>query len=228
MNRRDIRFGASSPYRGWNLAIDQARHGEPILVQIQTAPTRALPRQLSAAMVLRRGTPAHTAAQAGMNAGPGSPLEHTLTAILADLPDQAAAYGATPFQHASIGLISAAGVHARREWAERYPEGVPAFEVIGEVSADTLAAMLAAEDAAEDDPTSPLAPDDRATCHGCRALATKEHLDSEQHRRGPVAVVAAVAGRSTDEYDRPSFPYYSRRPNTSPHNEYGTTDDFYG
>jgi hypothetical protein len=60
-----------------------------------------------------------------------------------------------------------------------------------------LADQLAADDAAED--AGLLAPDDRRTCHTCRAWATDEHLTSPAHLRATFArpdyVAAFVAAR---------------------------------
>jgi hypothetical protein len=171
VNRRQIRFASTSQYPGWSMSLDQGRHGGPVLVQIETGP-RSVNGSMSCAMVLRVNTPSWKAAVRGIEAGPGEPLEHTLTAILADMPEAAAAYRATPMQQAHVGLISAAGSHSRREWAERYPHGVPPFEVIGSVSV---------------------------------------FVDTVTH-----------------EYDRPGTTAVLPRRNPRPHNEYGTTDDFYG
>ncbi|MBT0771767.1 hypothetical protein KIH74_22695 [Kineosporia sp. J2-2] len=44
-----------------------------------------------------------------------------------------------------------------------------------------LADAIAADDAAED---QGMHPDDRATCHRCRAWATPEHLTSPRHQEG--------------------------------------------
>ena len=52
-----------------------------------------------------------------------------------------------------------------------------------ELGAAQLDAAIAAEDAAEDDPVDPLDPDERTTCHGCRAWATVAHLASDRHHQ---------------------------------------------
>lgn len=175
MNSRSIRFSITSPYPGWHLSIDQGRTGA-VLVQVVTGP-RSINGLMTCAMMMLDGTAGWDAAVAGLHAGPGEPLENTLTAILADLPEQAAVYQANPAQQAHIGLIAAAGVHAMREWKRRYPDGVPAFEVVGMIGR-----------AAAVDPGLVHLLDDRST--------------------GDVAVL--------------------RRRNRYPHNEQGTTDDFYG
>lgn len=60
-----------------------------------------------------------------------------------------------------------------------------AYRVLQHAAPVSCAAVIAAEDAAED--AGLIAPDARITCHGCRVWATREHVDGGHHVPGGYA-----------------------------------------